>query len=64
MYNYNNKEFINKDIIILSLNKNNIKNNNLYNILFNFIIKIINLLYYYNLLLNFKNILIYKKIFK
>jgi hypothetical protein len=57
MYSYNNKESINKDIIILSLSKNNIKNNNLYNILFNFIIKIIDLLYYYNLLLNFKNIL-------
>jgi hypothetical protein len=45
-------------MIILSPGENNINKNNFYNILFNFIIEIIDLLYYYILLPNFKDILI------
>ena len=55
MYGYNNKESINRDIVILSPGKSNI-NNNLCNILPNFITKAIDLLYYQSLLLSFKDI--------
>jgi hypothetical protein len=54
---YDNKEFIDKDTVMLSLGKSNIKDNNLCDISPNFIVKAADLLYYYSLLLSFEDIL-------
>jgi len=49
VYDYNNKESTNKDIVMLSLSKSNI-DDNIYNVLSSLITKTIALLYYCSLL--------------
>jgi hypothetical protein len=54
---YNNEVSINRDIVILSLGESNIEDDDLCDILPNFIAKAADLLHYHSPLLNFEDIL-------